>query len=65
MVDLKGFNRHKKKSRRCPNLESARRPVPHCETLSVPQLSHLPDISTNWNDVHKSLESFCDSGDSV
>ena len=65
MVDLKGFNPHKKKSWRYPNLESAWRPVPHCETVPVPQSIHLPDISTNWNDVHKSLESSCDSGGSV
>ena len=55
MVDLKKFNRHKKKSWKYPNLESARRPVPHCETVFVPQSSHLPDKSTNWNDVHESF----------
>ena len=65
MVDLKGFNRHKKKSWKFSNLESARRPVPHCETVFVPQSSHLLDISTNWNDVHESLKSSCDSGGSV
>ena len=28
----------------------------------MPQSSHLPDVSTNWNDVHESLESSCESG---
>ena len=65
MVNLKGFNRHKKKSWRYPNLESARRPVSRCETIHVPQSSHLSDISTNWNDVHESLGSSCDSGGNV
>ena len=31
----------------------------------MPQSSHLPDVSTNWNDVHESLESSCHSGGSV
>ena len=65
MVDLKGFNRHKKKSWKYPNLESARRPASHCETVPAPQFSHLPDISTNWNEVHESLEKSCDSGGSI
>ena len=64
-IDLKGFNRHKKKSWKYPNLVSAWRPIPHCETVPVSQSSHLPDMTTNWNDVHESLESSCDSGSSV
>ena len=65
MVDLKESNRYKKNSWRYPNLKSAGRSVFHCETVPVPQSSHLTDISTNWNDVHGSLESSCDSGGSV
>ena len=52
MVDLKGFNRHKKKLWIYPNLESARRPVPHCEDIPVPQFSHLPEKPSKWDFVH-------------
>ena len=61
MVDFKGFNRHKKKSWIYPDLESARRPVPHCEDIPVPQFSHLPEKPSEWDFVHQASESSSES----
>ena len=61
MVDLKGFNRHKKKSWIYPDLESARRPVPHCEDIPLPQFCHLPEKPSEWDFVHQALESSSES----
>ena len=61
MVDLKGFNRHKKKSWIYPDLESARRPVPHCEYIPVSQFSHLPEKPSEWDFVHQASESCSES----
>ena len=43
-VSMKGFNRFKKSNWIYPNLESARRPVLHCDEISVPEFTHLPDL---------------------
>ena len=59
LVNLKGFNRHKKNSWNYPDLESARLPVPHCEEVPVPEFSDLPDISMGYDEFqfHKEVES--------
>ena len=44
MNNIRGFNMHKKKTWIYPNLESAIRPVLHCEAVSVPTFTTLPDI---------------------
>ena len=45
MVDIKGFNRHKKKQYNCPDVESARRLVLHWEEVPAPQFGHVPNQS--------------------
>ena len=45
LVDIKVFNRYKKKAWNYPDLESARRLVPHSEEVPVPQFSDLLDES--------------------
>ena len=44
-LDLKEFNRHKKKTKNYPNLESARQPVPYYEEVPLPEFNDLPDLS--------------------
>ena len=44
MNNMRGFNMHKKKTWIYPNLESAIRPVLHCEAVPVPTFITLPDI---------------------
>lgn len=41
---MSGWNRHKKKSWHDPDIESARRPVPHCNDVPVPVFTFLPDF---------------------
>ena len=55
LVDLKGFNRHKKNSWNYPDLESARLPVPHCEEVPVPEF--VPDIPMGYDEFHEEVES--------
>jgi hypothetical protein len=45
LVNVKGYNRHKKRIMEYPNLESARRPVQHSEDVPIPSFSSLRDLS--------------------
>ena len=49
MVNLSGWNQHKKNLWYYPDLESARRPVPHCEEVLIPVFSSLPKLVSNDN----------------
>ena len=44
-IDLTGINRKNRRSLKYPDLESARRPVPHCDEIPVPVCGDLPAIS--------------------
>ena len=46
-VDMAGFNRHQKKSWKHPDLESARRPIPHGEEIPVLKYSELSNLIEN------------------
>ena len=66
LVDLKGFNRHKKKTRNYRDLESACRPVPRCEEVTVLEFSDLPDVFMEYDEFNEEVEnSASDSGGSV
>ena len=45
MVNMSGWNWHKKNLWHYPDIESARRPVPHCSEVPVPVFTSLPDIA--------------------
>ena len=45
MIDLKGFNRHKKKTWIYLNLKSIRRPVPYSEDVPLPQFCNFSDLN--------------------
>ena len=44
-VDVTGINRKDRDSLKYPDLQLARRPVAHCNEISVPIFGELPDIS--------------------
>ena len=44
-VDVTGINRKNRDSLKYPNLQSARRPVAHCEEIPMPIFGGFPDIS--------------------
>ena len=44
-VDVTGINRKNRDSLKYPDLQSARRPVTHCDEIPVPIFGELPDIS--------------------
>lgn len=50
-LNMAGFNRHKKKSWTYPNVESARRPVPHSEEIPVPVYKELPSASAEESEI--------------
>ena len=43
-VSTKGINRRNKKSLGYPNLESAIRPIPHCNEIPVPVFEGWPEL---------------------
>ena len=45
MVDMSRWNQRKKKDWYYPDIESARRPIPHC--AEVPEFTSLPDITAD------------------
>ena len=44
-VDATGINRKNRGSLKCPDLQSAHRPVAHSDEIPVPIFAELPDIS--------------------
>ena len=46
-LNMKDFNRFKKSTWIYPDLESARRPVLHCDKILVPEFTRLPDLEIN------------------
>ena len=46
-VNIKDFNRIRKSTCFYPDLESARRPVLHCDEIPEPEFTHLPDLEIN------------------
>jgi len=55
MNDMRGYNMHKKNIWIYPNLDSAIRPVLHCEAVPVPTFTTLPDIYDEY-DLTESTE---------
>ena len=47
MVDMSGWNQQKKKDRYYPNIEPAKRPIPHCAEVAVPVFTSLPDLTAD------------------
>ena len=45
VINLTGINRKNRSSLKYPDLQSARRPVAHCDEIIVPGFGELPDIS--------------------
>ncbi|XP_049957523.1 uncharacterized protein LOC126474131 [Schistocerca serialis cubense] len=52
IVNVKGFNRFKKRKWEYPDLESARRPVVHSNDVPVPAFTTLPTLTSSDDDVH-------------
>lgn len=50
VVNVKGFNRYKKHKWEYPDLESARRPIPHSKDIPIPVLTSQPGLFTLSND---------------
>ena len=52
MVDMTGWNQRKKKDWYYPDIESARRPIPHCTEVPPPVLiiqNHTSELFFNYN----------------
>ena len=45
LINLKGINKKNKHTLQYPNIQSAIRPVPHCEDIPVPIFSILPELT--------------------
>lgn len=54
IVNMSGWNKHKKKSWYYPDIESARRPVPHCSAIPIPVFTSLQDVSDDETDESES-----------
>ncbi|XP_073532722.1 uncharacterized protein [Phyllobates terribilis] len=61
-VQVQGFNKHKKRKWEYPTMESARRPVPHCEDVPVPVFTMLPDLPPPDDDEMQGMELSISSG---
>ncbi|KAK3888050.1 hypothetical protein Pcinc_007840 [Petrolisthes cinctipes] len=59
---MSGCNRHKKKSWHYPDIESARRPVPHCSDVPVPVCTSLPDLDLD-DDITSIAEAMDEGSD--
>ncbi|XP_061480792.1 uncharacterized protein LOC133383677 [Rhineura floridana] len=62
VVNVKGFNHYKKHKWKYPDLDSARRPVPHSEDVPIPVFTSLPDLPLS--DVEEMLDAECSTGGS-
>ena len=58
-IDVTGINRQNRSSLKYPDLQSARRPVAHCDEISVSifgELSHISDEDASSVDGHEAEE---------
>ena len=58
-IDVTGINRQNRSSPKYPDLQSARRPVAHCDEISVSifgELSHISDEDASSVDGHEAEE---------
>ena len=62
MVDMPGWNQHKKKDCYYSDIESAQRPIPHCAEVSVPVFISLPNLTADETLLEAMDDT--DSGDS-
>ena len=56
MVNIKGFNRYKKRKWEYPDLKSARQPVLHCENIPVLVFTSLPQLHDSDSKETHALE---------
>ncbi|KAI6650637.1 hypothetical protein LOD99_7687 [Oopsacas minuta] len=56
---MKGFNRHKKRMWSYPDLDSARRPVLHCEEVPLSKFNPVPDLSIDCDGIDEDLDTTC------
>ena len=47
MVDMSGWNQRKKKDWYYLDIESARRPIPHCAEVPIPVFTFLPGLTAD------------------
>ena len=62
IVNMSGWNQRKKKDWYYPDIESARRPIPHCAEVPVPAFTFLPAL-TAADEMLEAMDD-TDSGDS-
>src|SRR5678816_1429911 len=63
LVNVKGINHYKKRKFEYPDLESARRPVPHSDDVPIPVFTTLPDLAlSNEKDIQDLVCTRADSG---
>ena len=62
IVNMFGWNQRKKKDWYYPDIESARRPIPHCAEVPVPAFTSLPAL-TAADEMLEAMDD-TDSGDS-
>ena len=55
-MDRKGFYCHKKNAWNYPDVESARRLVPHCEEVPVTKFNDLPGICMECDQLYEEVE---------
>ena len=56
MVNIKGINRNNKRKWIYPDLESARRPVPHSDEVSIPVFDHLTELLESSDESISSVD---------
>ena len=50
MVNIKGINQNSRRKWTYPDLESAIRPIPHSDKVSVQAFDHLPELTESSNE---------------
>ena len=56
MVNIKGINRNNKRKWIYPDLESARRPVPHSDEVPIPMFDHLTELIESSDESISSVD---------
>ena len=56
MVNITGINRNNRRKWKYPDLESARRPVPHSDEVPIPVFDHLIELIENSDESISSVD---------
>ena len=56
MISIQGINQNNRRKWTYPDLESARRPIPHSDEVPVPAFDHPPELTKSSDEINSHVD---------